>query len=245
MVLFPLDNPILQARQRKTSAFGAPAAVAVIDAGKSIRPLSQSRKNPFAKKTSDDSSSATPSPRGLAAFDQPKVTQTKPTTTGPSKENVKAKATKQPTLFGMKKAAKDSSPAPAQEMSSESQDPLPSPAQPPKTGFLLWFDQNRSQFMSDNPECNEAELVRLGAQKFKSLSEEERQVGYSSKFTYLITIIWVFPAYRNTTGNGSRREMPNSRKKLSKRRDPPLPKDFLLSKPKLQFLIFLEIISLV
>ncbi len=113
--------------------------MAIIDAGKSIRPLSQSRKNPFAKKTSDDSSPTTPSPRGLAAFDQPKVTQTKPTTTGPSKENVKAKSTKQPTLFGMKKAAKDSSsPAPAQEMSLESQeDPLPSPAQPPKTGFML------------------------------------------------------------------------------------------------------------
>ena len=146
------------------------------DAGKSIRPLSQNRKNPFAKKTSvtDDSSPTTPSPRGLAAFDQPKVTQTKPTS-GPSKENVKAKVSKQPTLFGMKKATKDSTP-PTQEMFSESQDPLPSPAQPPKTGFTLWFDQNKSQLKLDNPECNDAELVRLGAQKFKSLSEEERQV---------------------------------------------------------------------
>ena len=145
--------------------------------GKSIRPLSQNRKNPFAKKTSitDDSSTATPSPRGLAVFDQPKVTQTK-STTGPSKENNKTKATKQPTLFGMKKAAAKDLTPPTQEVSSESQDPSPSPVQPPKTGFTLWFDQNKSQLKEENPECNDAELVRLAAQKFKSLSEEERQV---------------------------------------------------------------------
>lgn len=167
------DNPILQAKQRKTSVAGA----APIDGGKTIRPMSQNRKNPFAKKTSitDDSSpGATPSPRGLAVFDQPKVTQTK-TTTGPSKENAKTKMTKQPTLFGMKKTAKEVAPSP-QEISPESQDSLPIPAQqPPKSGFMLWLDQNKAQLKVDNPECNEAELVRLGAQKFKTLSEEERQ----------------------------------------------------------------------
>lgn len=175
-----LDNPILQAKQRKTSVYGTASAVPT-DLGKSIRPLSQNRKNPFAKKTSitDDSSPTTPTPRGLAAFDQTKITQTK-SNTGPSKENTKAKATKQPTLFGMKKAAAKDITPPTQELSSESQDPLTSPAQPPKTGFTLWFDQNKSQLKQDNPECNDAELVRLGAQKFKSLSEEERQVVFHS-----------------------------------------------------------------
>lgn len=139
--------------------------------------MSQNRKNPFAKKTSvtDDSSpGATPSPRGLAVFDQPKVTQMK--ATGPSKENVKIKTTKQPTLFGMKKTAKEVAPS-TQETSTESQDSSPIPAQqPPKSGFMLWLEQNKAQLKVDNPECNEAELVRLGAQKFKTLSDEERQV---------------------------------------------------------------------
>lgn len=121
----------------------------------------------------DESLGATPSPRGLAVFDQPaKVTQK--SMTGASKENQKSKATKQPTLFGMKKTAKDAQPA-TQEATQESQEPA-SPAQPAKSGFMLWLDQNKPQLKLDNPDANDAELVRIGAQQFRSLSEEERQV---------------------------------------------------------------------
>lgn len=168
-MLIETDNPILQAKQRKTSVT---APVAPIE--KTIRPLSQNRKNPFAKRTSMDEST-TSSPRGLAVFDQPKVTQTKPAT-GPSKENAnKAKVSKQQTLFGMKKSTKEATSI-TQEVSQDSQDNAPSPAQPPKSGFMLWLDQNRAQLKEEQPDANDAEIVRLGAQKFKTLSEEERQV---------------------------------------------------------------------
>lgn len=159
---------------------------------KTIRPLSQNRKNPFAKKSSVDESAlgATPSPRGLAVFDQPvKVTTQSKPTTGPSKENQKSKTTKQPTLFGIKKTTKEATTTTTatQETSLESQEASPSPAQPPKSGFMLWLDQNKPQLKLDNPDANDAELVRIGAQKFKTLSDEERQV-----------IIQNFPSLNNS-----------------------------------------------
>ena len=99
------------------------------------------------------------SPRGLAVFDpQP----AKPT--GPSKENLKSKVTKQPTLFAMKKTTT------TKEVQEESTPP------PTKSGFSLWLEQNKTQLKEEHPDANDAELVRLGAQKFKTLPEEERQV---------------------------------------------------------------------
>lgn len=125
--------------------------------------MSQSRKNPFAKKSSIEPES---SPRGLAVFDQPATK----VTTKSTKENQKSKATKQPTLFGMKKTVKDV----VVVTQEESQEPTASPA--PKSGFILWLDHNKPQLKLDNPDATDAELVRIGAQKFKTLSEEERQV---------------------------------------------------------------------
>ena len=163
------------------------------DAAKTIRPLSQSRKNPFAKKTTaaaaDDSSQgggATPSPRGLAIFDQPANKATPNNKTGPSKENLKTAnrpVTKQPTLFGMKKtAAKEATSAPV-AVETQSTHPVDqSPAAPPKSGFMLWLEQNKPQLQADHPDANDAELVRLAAQKFKTLPEDERQVFLNSKF---------------------------------------------------------------
>lgn len=45
-----------------------------------------------------------------------------------------------------------------------------------KSGFMLWLDHNREQLEVEHPEATEAELVRLAAQKFKTLSDDERQV---------------------------------------------------------------------
>ena len=45
-----------------------------------------------------------------------------------------------------------------------------------KSGFQLYLEQNRSELQADQPGASEAELVRLAAQKFKSLPEDERQV---------------------------------------------------------------------
>lgn len=48
--------------------------------------------------------------------------------------------------------------------------------QPAKSGFMLWLDENREQLKLDHPEAIEVDLVRLAAQKFRSLPEDERQV---------------------------------------------------------------------
>jgi len=80
-----------------------------------------------------------------------------------AKENVnaKAKTTKQPTLFNMKKTTPtDDSPA----------------SQSPKTGFMLWLEQNKTLLQEEHPDATEVELTRLAAQKFRALPEDQRQV---------------------------------------------------------------------
>jgi hypothetical protein len=52
----------------------------------------------------------------------------------------------------MKKAAKDVILL-TQEMSLESHDPLPSPAQLSETDLTLWFDQNKTKLKEESPEC--------------------------------------------------------------------------------------------
>ena len=157
------DNPILQAKQRSMAG----AAENAVNRSM-IRPISQNKKNPFVKKGSDSSVAATPSPRGMAIFDVPKVTPS-----GPTKENVtKSKTTKQPTLFSS--LASKKTPAP----DGASVEP---PTQPGKSGFMLWFDENKSTLQLDNPEASDSELVRLAAQKFKSLPQDEKQKYMASK----------------------------------------------------------------
>ena len=69
--------------------------------------------------------------------------------------------------------------APAEDISGESvsaDQPTPTLTTQTKSGFMLWLDHNRDQLELEHPEAMEAELVRLAAQKFKTLSDDERQV---------------------------------------------------------------------
>lgn len=126
-------------------------------------------------------SSVSPSPRGLAIFDQPASSKPSTQLQSSSKEN-KPKSTKQPTLFNS--LAKKATTTTASEKDASGAEEVvtsPSPAaqsQPAagKSGFQQWLEQNRAQLQADQPDMSEAELVRLAAQKFKTLPEEERQV---------------------------------------------------------------------
>lgn len=184
------DNPILQAKQRRSSVVSAGTDGNGVGVNRTIRPLSQGKKNPFRKTANgnngNDGSTVSPTPRGLAIFDQP-VKSTPPSSAGAaakgqgSKEN-KPKGTKQPTLFSSlaKKAptatadSGSTTPVPPEESEGAAADTPPASG---KSGFQLWLEQNRAQLQEDHPELtNEGELVRLAAQKFKSLPEDERQV---------------------------------------------------------------------
>ncbi|NXY82473.1 WDHD1 protein, partial [Alcedo cyanopectus] len=46
----------------------------------------------------------------------------------------------------------------------------------PKTGFQMWLEENRANILSDNPELNEAEIIKEGMSRFRMLSSEERMV---------------------------------------------------------------------
>ena len=175
------DNPILQAKQRRSSVVSAEPN------NKTIRPLSQGKKNPFKKAPEPAASSVSPTPRGLAIFDQPPPTAKTTLSaasgrTQASKEN-KPKGTKQPTLFSSlakSKAPPASAASPVPDSEPEQPTPTPPPAST-KSGFQLWLEQNRAQLQADHPEVtNEGELVRLAAQTFKSLPEDERQVNFRS-----------------------------------------------------------------
>ena len=76
------DNPLLLAKQQQQRRLAAAAAggvdspAGVDGAAKTIRPASQAKKNPFAKKSSQstDAQGATPpAARGVAVFDEPSV----------------------------------------------------------------------------------------------------------------------------------------------------------------------------
>lgn len=128
-------------------------------------------------------------------FDQPKVTA-KAAPTGPSKEN-RVKTSKQPTLFGMKKQSKEAatSEEPCIDSQSENQATSnPTPNTQGKTGFMLWLEQNREQLQGEHPEATDAELVRLAAQKFKTLTDDERQVRYSTNNTMMFLNVFFYVA---------------------------------------------------
>ncbi|XP_065539676.1 WD repeat and HMG-box DNA-binding protein 1 isoform X2 [Lathamus discolor] len=46
----------------------------------------------------------------------------------------------------------------------------------PKTGFQMWLEENRANILEDNPDLNEAELIKEGMSRFRVLSSEERMV---------------------------------------------------------------------
>jgi HMG (high mobility group) box len=168
-------NPILQAKQQQQQR-----QIAQTDATKTIRPLTQNKKNPFAKKTQDSPAGTPPSARGVAIFDEIKPSPIFKSKGAPgnAKENqqtTKPKNTKQSTLFSMKKSvasattSEESTPTGSATPSSEG-----STSQ--KTGFMLWLEQNQSILQEEHPEASDSELTRLAAQRFRALPEAERQV---------------------------------------------------------------------
>ncbi|NXW08941.1 WDHD1 protein, partial [Fregetta grallaria] len=46
----------------------------------------------------------------------------------------------------------------------------------PKTGFQMWLEENRANILTDNPDLNEAEVIKEGMSRFRMLSSEERMV---------------------------------------------------------------------
>ncbi|KAM9381306.1 WD repeat and HMG-box DNA-binding protein 1 [Phaethornis superciliosus] len=46
----------------------------------------------------------------------------------------------------------------------------------PKTGFQMWLEENRANILTDNPDLNEAEVIKEGMSRFRLLSSEERMV---------------------------------------------------------------------
>ncbi|NWX13891.1 WDHD1 protein, partial [Aegotheles bennettii] len=46
----------------------------------------------------------------------------------------------------------------------------------PKTGFQMWLEENRANILTDNPDLNEAEVIKEGMSRFRVLSSEERMV---------------------------------------------------------------------
>ncbi|KFQ43749.1 PREDICTED: WD repeat and HMG-box DNA-binding protein 1 [Nestor notabilis] len=44
----------------------------------------------------------------------------------------------------------------------------------PKTGFQMWLEENRANILKDNPDLNEAEVIKEGMSRFRMLSSEER-----------------------------------------------------------------------
>ncbi|NXN06559.1 WDHD1 protein, partial [Indicator maculatus] len=44
----------------------------------------------------------------------------------------------------------------------------------PKTGFQMWLEENRASILTDNPDLDEAEVIKEGMSRFRVLSSEER-----------------------------------------------------------------------
>lgn len=46
----------------------------------------------------------------------------------------------------------------------------------PKTGFQLWLEENRKEITADNPDLDEADVIKEAMGRFRTLSAEERLV---------------------------------------------------------------------
>ncbi|KAM6336096.1 WD repeat and HMG-box DNA-binding protein 1 [Podargus strigoides] len=46
----------------------------------------------------------------------------------------------------------------------------------PRTGFQMWLEENRANILTDNPDLNEAEIIKEGMSRYRMLSSEERMV---------------------------------------------------------------------
>ncbi|ODM89695.1 Nucleolar transcription factor 1-A [Orchesella cincta] len=51
------------------------------------------------------------------------------------------------------------------------------PEEPPKkkTGYLLWFDENRADLEKEHPDASTGDLTKIGMQQFRKLPKEEKQ----------------------------------------------------------------------
>lgn len=179
------DNPFLQAQQQMLQQKRNPQ----IRDAMTIRPLSQTKKNPFAKKADVTPTSSLPPGRVIEVFDHvasPVIGH------NPAKENLPTKSTKtkQPTLFSMKKSTPTAPHSkvteaegdrgadevrPAKEDSTLAAD---DPASQGKSGFMLWLHLNRPLLQTEHSDKSEAELSQLAALKFRALAPEERQVRF-------------------------------------------------------------------
>lgn len=50
----------------------------------------------------------------------------------------------------------------------------------------MWLEENRANILTDNPDLNEAEVIKEGMSRFRMLTSEERMVRKDS----LIVWIW-------------------------------------------------------
>ncbi|NXN00499.1 WDHD1 protein, partial [Sylvia borin] len=46
----------------------------------------------------------------------------------------------------------------------------------PMTGFQMWLKENRTNILTDNPDLNEAEVIKEGMSRFRMLTSEERMM---------------------------------------------------------------------
>ncbi|NXM02338.1 WDHD1 protein, partial [Tyrannus savana] len=46
----------------------------------------------------------------------------------------------------------------------------------PKTGFQMWLEENRANILTDNPDLDEAEVIKEGMSRFRMLTSEQRMV---------------------------------------------------------------------
>uniref|UniRef100_A0A8C8RC90 WD repeat and HMG-box DNA-binding protein 1 n=1 Tax=Pelusios castaneus TaxID=367368 RepID=A0A8C8RC90_9SAUR len=46
----------------------------------------------------------------------------------------------------------------------------------PKTGFQMWLEENRASILANNPDLEEADVIKEGMSRFRVLSSDERMV---------------------------------------------------------------------
>uniref|UniRef100_A0A8C0J107 WD repeat and HMG-box DNA-binding protein 1 n=1 Tax=Chelonoidis abingdonii TaxID=106734 RepID=A0A8C0J107_CHEAB len=46
----------------------------------------------------------------------------------------------------------------------------------PKTGFQMWLEENRESILADNPDLEEADIIKEGMSRFRVLSSDERMI---------------------------------------------------------------------
>jgi len=52
----------------------------------------------------------------------------------------------------------------------------------------MWLEENRANILTDNPDLNEAEVIKEGMSRFRMLSSEERMVRTHSLILFFLRI---------------------------------------------------------